>query len=171
MKSKRKVENDMSTPEVVVKVQKTETIQAEMKELHNRIANRAYEIYLQRGSSIGRDLDDWLDAEQELVWRPAVEILEKDNQFIVQVAIAGLEPSDFTVRITEEHLLIKSEQIDAHKDGWGIVHVCEFRSGPVFRIIHFPKRVDPATVEVDYRNGLLRLKAALAEEKVTRNAA
>ena len=55
MKSKRKVENDMSTPEVIVKVQKKETMQEEMKELHNRIANRAYEIYLQRGSSIGLD--------------------------------------------------------------------------------------------------------------------
>ena len=107
----------MSTPEVVVKVQKTETIQAEMKELHNRIANRAYEIYLQRGSSIGRDLDDWLDAEQELVWRPAVEILEKDNQFIIQVAIAGIEPGDFTVRLSEEHLLIKSEQMHTHTSG------------------------------------------------------
>ena len=161
----------MSTPEVVVKVQKTETMQEEMKELHNRIADRAYEIYLQRGSLIRCDLDNWLDAEHELVWRPAVEILEKDNQFIVQVAIAGLKPSDFTVRITEEHLLIKSERMHTHKDGSGIVHVCEFSSGPVFRIIHFPKRVDPATVEVDYRNGLLRLKAALAEEKVARTAA
>src|SRR5215813_5051737 len=161
----------MSTHKVVVKVQKTETMQEEMKELHSRIARRAYEIYLQRGSLIGHDLDNWLDAEQELVWRPAVEILEKDNQFIIQVAIAGLEPGDFTVRMTEEHLLIKSEQMHTYRDGRGIVHVCEFRSGPVFRIIHFPKRVDPATVEVGYRNGLLRLKAALAEEKVARAAA
>ena len=161
----------MSTPKVVVKVQKTETMQEEMKELHSRIARRAYEIYLQRGSLIRRDLDNWLDAERELVWRPAVEILEKDNQFMIQVAIAGIEPSDFTVRITEEHLLIKSERMHTHKDGRSIVHVCEFRSGPVFRIIHFPKRVDLATVEVDYRNGLLRLKAALAEEKATRGVA
>src|SRR5262249_9352281 len=99
--------------------------QEEMKELYDRIADRAYEIYLQRGSLIGCDLDNWLDAEHELVWRPAVEILEKDNQFIVQVAMAGLEPSDFTVRITEEHLLIKSERMHTHKDGRGIVHVCE----------------------------------------------
>ncbi len=161
----------MSTPEIVVKVQKTETIQPEMKELHNRIANRAYEIYLQRGFSIKGDLDDWLDAEQELIWRPAVEILEKDNEFIIQVAIAGIEPGDFTVRLSEEHLLIKSEQMHTHTNGRGIVHVCEFRSGPVFRIIDFPKRVDPARVDVDYRNGLLRLKAALAEEKVARTAA
>jgi len=32
----------------------------------DEIARRAYEIYLERGSGPGRDLDDWLRAEQEL---------------------------------------------------------------------------------------------------------
>jgi hypothetical protein len=30
------------------------------------IAARAYEIFLSRGASHGHDLDDWLQAEQEL---------------------------------------------------------------------------------------------------------
>jgi hypothetical protein len=32
----------------------------------SEIARRAYEIYLARGGSHGCDLDDWLQAEQEL---------------------------------------------------------------------------------------------------------
>jgi hypothetical protein len=32
----------------------------------DEIARRAYEIYLERGSGPGRDLDDWLQAEREL---------------------------------------------------------------------------------------------------------
>src|SRR4051812_4533367 len=31
-----------------------------------RIAARAYELYLQRGGEPGRDTDDWLEAEREL---------------------------------------------------------------------------------------------------------
>ena len=31
------------------------------------IRRRAYEIYLERGEQPGRDLDDWLQAERELV--------------------------------------------------------------------------------------------------------
>ena len=31
-----------------------------------RIAMRAYELYLARGASEGQDLDDWLAAEREL---------------------------------------------------------------------------------------------------------
>lgn len=33
---------------------------------HDEIARRAYEIYLARGAAPGCDLDDWLQAEQEL---------------------------------------------------------------------------------------------------------
>jgi len=31
-----------------------------------RVAQRAYELYLERGGGEGQDLDDWLSAEREL---------------------------------------------------------------------------------------------------------
>lgn len=31
------------------------------------IAQRAYELYLERGAEPGRDVDDWLQAERELL--------------------------------------------------------------------------------------------------------
>ena len=33
---------------------------------YNEIAEAAYQRYLQRGSTDGRDFDDWLEAEREL---------------------------------------------------------------------------------------------------------
>ena len=36
------------------------------KPTDEQIRERAYEIYLQRGSAPGQDVDDWLAAEQEL---------------------------------------------------------------------------------------------------------
>ncbi len=38
---------------------------------HERIAVRAYELYLERGATDGHDLEDWLDAEREFAedWR------------------------------------------------------------------------------------------------------
>jgi hypothetical protein len=39
----------------------------ELKELHKEdIACRAYELYVQRGSESGNDVEDWLRAEKEL---------------------------------------------------------------------------------------------------------
>jgi hypothetical protein len=36
-------------------------------EIRSKIALRAYEIYQDRGGQHGRDMDDWLEAESELV--------------------------------------------------------------------------------------------------------
>jgi hypothetical protein len=36
----------------------------------DRIAMRAYELYLERGGGDGRELDDWLRAEQEVSSNP-----------------------------------------------------------------------------------------------------
>jgi hypothetical protein len=35
-----------------------------------RIASRAYEIYLARGGNHGQDLEDWLEAERQMAERP-----------------------------------------------------------------------------------------------------
>lgn len=37
---------------------------------HDKIAQRAYEIYLQRNGAPGDPLQDWLRAEQELAVKP-----------------------------------------------------------------------------------------------------
>jgi len=39
----------------------------EVPELHNRIAIRAYELYEDSGRVHGRDLENWLQAEQEIL--------------------------------------------------------------------------------------------------------
>jgi hypothetical protein len=35
------------------------------------IASRAYELYLQRGSEPGKDVEDWLQAEKVLAFQPS----------------------------------------------------------------------------------------------------
>jgi len=47
----------------------------EILPLEERIRRRAYELYLQRGSESGSDLDDWLQAEEEI--RRAEEALDE----------------------------------------------------------------------------------------------
>jgi hypothetical protein len=44
-----------------------------LEEMDERIRKRAYEIYLARGGAPGRELDDWLQAEQEILVDEASE--------------------------------------------------------------------------------------------------
>ena len=56
-----------------VAIRKTSSIFDEMKDMQERIMRRAYDIFERNGRSFGRDLDYWLQAERELLWKPAVE--------------------------------------------------------------------------------------------------
>ena len=49
---------------------------------HSKIAERAYQIYLANGCHSGHDLDDWLQAQYELLQQPVREL-------------AGLEPRKY----------------------------------------------------------------------------
>ena len=43
---------------------------------HEQIANRAHEIFLERGAQPGREIDDWLQAEYELMQLPVRKIAQ-----------------------------------------------------------------------------------------------
>lgn len=48
------------------------------KPTHEQIAARAYELYVNRGRIDGYDMDDWLQAEYELMQLPMHMIAEMD---------------------------------------------------------------------------------------------
>ena len=44
--------------------------------MHQEIAARAYQIYLERGCQPGHEVDDWLQAEYELMRLPVRKLAE-----------------------------------------------------------------------------------------------
>jgi hypothetical protein len=57
-RSKRKDDEDASIPANATSAPELD---------RDRVAQRAYELYLSRGGADGRDQDDWLIAERELI--------------------------------------------------------------------------------------------------------
>ena len=101
-----------------------------------------------------------------LVWKPAVQLCQKDNQFEVLAAVPGVEAKDLDVQVTPDAVLIKVEIDHQHTAEKGTVRLCEFKQGKLFRSVHFPAKIDPASVKAEYRNGMLRLTAAIAKAAV-----
>jgi HSP20 family protein len=151
-----------------VAVQKTESFWDQIQKMEDRVMRRAYDIFRGNGSSIGRDLDNWLTAERELVWKPAIELAEKDNRFEIKVNVAGVDPKDLKVEVTGEDLLVRGETKTEKKEEKGEVYTSEFHSGSLFRSIHLPKKVDAENVKAEIKNGLLTITAPIAEEAKTR---
>jgi HSP20 family protein len=151
-----------------VAIRKASSILDEIQEMRDRVMQRAFEIFENNGGSSGRDLDDWLQAEQELLWRPAVELRETNDGFLIEAATAGVDPKDLDIEVTPEDIVLKAGTQHEHQEDRGIVHICEFQAGKMFRSIHLPKRINPDKVKAEFKNGLLRVTAEFAEEARTR---
>ncbi|PWT84442.1 MAG: hypothetical protein C5B57_04860 [Blastocatellia bacterium] len=150
-----------------VALKRTDTIVNELERLHEEISRRAYELFENNGTS-SDPIGDWLNAERELIWSPAIEVRQKDSQFEVLAATPGVEAKDLDVQITPNDLLIKADVKHSHATDGGTVCTSDFTGGKLFRSVHFPEAVDPNSVKVEYRNGLLHLTAAIAKVRPTK---
>jgi HSP20 family protein len=146
-----------------IALRKAETIFNELDQLHTEISRRAYELFQKRGALWGAPLADWLNAERQMVWKPAIELRQKDGQFEMLAATPGVEAKDLDVQITPEDLVIKADIHHKHAPEEGAVQVCEFTGGQLFRSVHFPEKVDPDSATAEYRNGMLRVTASIAK--------
>lgn len=140
-----------------------DSILDELNQLHADISLRAYELFRAHDRHWIGALEDWLRAERELVWRPAVELRQRADDFELVAAVAGVEPGDLDIQVTSRDILIQARGEHQHRPETSAVHLCEFNRGKLFRSIHLPDRIDPNSVTAECHNGLLRLTARVAK--------
>jgi HSP20 family protein len=145
-----------------LQIRKTASVLDTIREVEERIRQRAHELFLRDGL-FGKDLDNWLLAEKELTWRPAIELSEKDNEFLVKVSVPGVDPKAIDIEVTPEEIVVKASTKEEREERKGDVHTSEIRTGDVFRAIRLPKRIDPEKVKAEAKNGMVTLTAAIAE--------
>jgi HSP20 family molecular chaperone IbpA len=145
-------------------IRKTSSVFDKINEIQERITQRAYEIFERNGAVFGRELDNWLQAEEELLWKPSIELREKNGELLIEAALSGLDPKDVEIEVTPEDIILKAETQHQHQEQKGIVHICEFKTGMMFRSVHLPRKINPDRVKAEFNNGLLRLTAQIAQE-------
>ncbi|MBI3046697.1 MAG: Hsp20 family protein [Acidobacteria bacterium] len=145
-----------------LRFQTVDSLLDDIEATERRIAARATEIFRERGGRLGHAFDDWLRAERETIWRPAIEVRRTTDAFVVEAAVAGVDPKQFEVRVTPTELLLAADLHHADREQEGDVVLCEFVNGPLFRTYRFPEPIDPARVSAEYHNGILRVTAPLA---------
>jgi HSP20 family protein len=151
-----------------VPIRKTSSVFEQMRDMQDRVMRRAYELFEQNGYATGRDFENWTQAERELYWRPAIELSENSGQFELQAAIAGVEAKDINIEVTAEDVVLTADIHHERERQKGTVHYTEFEAGKMFRSIHLPKKINPDSVKAEFKNGLLRMTAEIADEERAR---
>ena len=156
-----------------VKIEKVEKlgnrvmpIFTETEQVLRRIGERAFELFAGRGFGDGGALDDWLKAEREICW-PAAELLERDKDFVLSVALPGFEASETSVTATPRELIVhaktQTERNDESKQEKTNVCWSEFRSNDVYRRVELGKDIEVGKVSASLKHGLLKVVASKVE--------
>jgi HSP20 family protein len=147
-----------------ITIRSTDNISAAINARDEQVRQRAYELSRADGGSHDPSAN-WLRAEQDVMWRPAVELRRKNNTFVVLAAVAGLGPEQVEVAVSPHDLLVQSDIVHRHTGDEGEVHMCEFHRGRLFRAVHFPEAIAPDLTKAEMKNGLLRITAPVAGAK------
>jgi len=101
-------------------------------------------------------------------WVPDIDIAEGDREIIVRAEIAGLEPKDIDISMTNNVLSIsgeKKEDTEEKKDSYTCT---ECRYGAFRRTLLLPESADPNQVTADYDKGVLSIRIGKKEGAAAR---
>jgi HSP20 family molecular chaperone IbpA len=128
-----------------VKLVPVQLLQQRKAEIHNMIARRAYELFECRGRVPSHEIDDWVQAESEVIYPCCHDLKESAEAIILRVDLPGsLTADQLTVSVEPRRLLVSGEKEisllygDASDTHW------EVRSQQIFRVHDLPADVDPS---------------------------
>jgi HSP20 family protein len=139
-----------------------ETLWQRMNAITDEIRQRAFSFFERRGRTLDMDLDDWLQAEREVVWSPASELVENKDDFCAQLALPGFDAKDLEVTATPNALIVRAESAHTHEGKEGEVCFCEFSGKKLYRRLDLPSQIDVEKVTASLDKGILEIDAPKA---------
>ena len=112
----------------------------EMNETRSLIAERAYEIYQERGGGHGHDQEDWFQAEGEVLPKIDVDWDVTSGAVLLTARVPGFRAKDLEVEVGHRRAVL----CGIHHPGSNLVDHDPKRDKKVMRIIEFPFDIDPA---------------------------
>jgi HSP20 family molecular chaperone IbpA len=136
----------------------------ELEETIGKIQQMAFNLFEQRGELSGLDLDDWLQAEHEVLGSAWAELVESDKELKLRVPIPGIDSKDVMVTATPESLIVQANWSHGHSDADGEIRFCEFSREALCRQFGLPSPIDVNSVSASLDKGVLNVVAAKVGE-------
>lgn len=99
-------------------------------------------------------------------WKPAIELHNAEDHFVLKVKLPGLEAKDIEIEATRDSVMLKGE-IRQHEENQGRRY-SEFYYGTFQRTVKLPIAIQNDKVQADFHNGILTLTLPKVEEAVNR---
>jgi len=93
---------------------------------------------------------------ERMPWTP-VNIAERENVYIVELEIPGMEPEDIDVQVMGDQLVVSGEKRLERSEEQGTWQAIECQYGAFQRSIPLPQNLDTRNIDAVYRRGVLTL--------------
>jgi HSP20 family molecular chaperone IbpA len=148
-----------------------QTLLERMEVITDSIRKRAFNLFQNRDGGKGSAVDDWLQAERDVVSFPASELVDEGKEFRASIALPGFEAKDIQVSAMPDTLVIEADANHSHEGKDGDVRFCEFSEKQIYRRLDLPESVDVDKVTASIDKGILHLTAPKATAKENAAAA
>jgi HSP20 family protein len=137
---------------------KVESLAAHVNAIFDAISRRAYEIFEGSGYAPGRELDNWFQAERELVHPVHIQVNESDEALEIRAEVPGFSEKELEVKVEPQRLVISGKRETNTEQKKGKTVYSEACSDQILRIVDLPAEVETDKVVANLKNGVLELR-------------
>lgn len=150
----------VSTNQIVDRVNKT----------LNTVARRAFEIFEHNGRRLGHDLEDWFQAESELLCPVSLDVSETDSAVTVELEVPGFREKDIEISVEPRRLTVTGKREAREEKKQGKTVYSERSYNEMLRTLELPCEVDPAhrAIKATYDQGVLTITLPKSSKAVVR---
>ena len=114
--------------------------------------------------------DRWFNFDTFNQTFPAVNTIEKENQYLLEIAVPGMDKKDFEIEIQNDLISISSisKQEKEVNDNLNYNRQ-EFNYNSFHRTFSLPKEVDQSKIKAIYSNGILTIALPKLKEVISKS--
>jgi HSP20 family molecular chaperone IbpA len=152
---------------VPVKQTEIENMFDRIQQTYDSIARRAFEIFDNNGRWFGRELEDWLRAESELLHPVHLEITETDDNLAVRAEVPGFSTKELEINVEPRRLTITGKHEAKEESKKGKTIYSERCAKEILRIVDLPAEIDSSKVNATLKDGILMIEMPKAAHAKT----
>jgi HSP20 family molecular chaperone IbpA len=164
MKSQKTSKNKSEGPSAQFKLSPRADLQPKLQEVQLAVARRAHELFEARGREHGHDVEDWLQAESELLCPVSVAMSESGERVRVLVNIAGFQRGEIEASVEPHRItVLGKKKSSTRKREIRATGQPPSRLDQILQLVDLATEVVPEQANVQFQAGALIFELRVAK--------
>lgn len=102
-------------------------------------------------------------------WLPAIELVEKEGEFVLTAEIPGMSKEDVQISVEDDVLTFRGEKKFEHEEEKDRMHIREREYGTFMRAFTLPRGVEASKIKAEYHDGVVEIHLPKGVEAQSRH--